>query len=148
MIALSHPVRRIALQICSEGASNKVDSDRPFLSSWLHALPPEAMKGVKTETQIADAISPGVAHQTTTSWSLYSATARGVMLALRKAEPERWYPRKPGFALAVLSFFLPHLLHISSETFPGGIGHEADEDCFFNGGVSTPRATNRCSCSE
>jgi len=37
---------------------------------------------------------------------------------------------------------------MSSGTFPGGSGHGTDAGRLFSGGVRTPRATNRCSCSE
>src|SRR5260370_9740789 len=36
----------------------------------------------------------------------------------------------------------------SSETLPGGTGHETDASRFFKGSVRTPRATSRFSCSE
>jgi Enoyl-(Acyl carrier protein) reductase len=37
---------------------------------------------------------------------------------------------------------------ILSGTFPGGSGQETDAGRLFKGGVRTPRATIRCSCSE
>ena len=33
-----------------------------------------------------------------------------------------------------------------SETFPGGLGHDPEEDRLFKGGVRTPRAISRRSC--
>ena len=36
----------------------------------------------------------------------------------------------------------------SSETFPGGFGYDTEEGRLFKGGVRTPRAINRRSCSE